>query len=858
MNRWLIHLLVLIALLTVVGCSREPAGQDQPAPLASEPAAPAAPSSSSPAKEMPPRPEAVDESITPDQILHGMLDVYRKAKLYSDRGVIRTVYLRDDGSLQTIPIPCSLVLRKPNEVRLTVGSGVLTCDGDKLRGQIAGDNQILEKPAPLIFSSIREFYPDISLANAMNLMIPGDSFWAVPQLVLLFAKEPLRTFLPNNVRPKLLEPDWFAPDDPDAPLIPCDRIAIQSQAGVHTYWISRQTGGLLRIEFPIEQIAVPDGAVQVKSLTIDFFDQVISEDVTKKEFDDQFFTLPISDQTKIVDKFLPPELAILGQRAPNLQLISLFDGFSDILTGKPNGKNRILCFWGSDDNSALRQSSRAVLTELQRSYDFYKNQDNLEFCAVNIDPSKKSNSHIRAAYGELDLTIPLFRLPPEGYAASFLSKIGAPSLILIDGKGIVQQYCPRPTPYVQLQNLIERLKMGKDLFPEALHDFELNTEHFTETLNEAEKADVYRTEPVTENKDIRIHPVRDSQLFSIAPKWKADVRDSASPILFDTDDGGRLVVPCEGNLLTTFNASGEVIRKKIPENAAGEPIRFVRTYLTAEGDRFFIASSFLSSHKVHLFDNDFNLLYTLDFTKRQRWVADALITDARNDNRPEVIIALVGDYASNLIPKHGIYAIDLLPGEEGKNFLWADELTVAPFCLAVRHNQPGENAEIIGLNHPISNDEGELIVDSAEDGRRLGEIDPGDLSILWFAADEPGGSGRIGAIVSDRLSKQKSFAVLDSDGTVINQVPLEGASWNDSLAQVIPFDLDRDGQTEWVVPSLEGLVRIFNFNGELIDSFARGTPLYGMGIGLWNGTVHIAMVDQSKIVVSIFRKKLEQ
>ncbi|MBO7722680.1 MAG: hypothetical protein J6S27_02745, partial [Thermoguttaceae bacterium] len=322
MNRWLIHLFVLIALLTVVGCSREPAVRDEPADLPSEPAA-VAPSTPSPAKEMPPRPEPVDESITPDQILHGMLDVYRKAKLYCDRGVIRTVYLRDNGSTQIDPIPCSLVLRKPNEARLTVGSGVLACDGNKLRGQIVGGDQILEKPAPLIFSSVREFYPDIRLADAMNLKIPGDSFWAVPQLVLLFAKEPLRTFLPNNVRPKLLEPDWFAPDDPDAPLIPCDRIAIQSQAGVHTYWISRQTGGLLRIEFPIEQIAVPDGAVQVKSLTIDFFDQVISEDVAKEEFDDQFFTLPITDQTKVVDKFLPPELAILGQRAPNLQLISL-------------------------------------------------------------------------------------------------------------------------------------------------------------------------------------------------------------------------------------------------------------------------------------------------------------------------------------------------------------------------------------------------------------------------------------------------------------------------------------------------------------------------------------------------------
>ena len=100
MNRWLIHSFVLIALLTLAGCSKKPVERVEPAPLPSDPAAPVP--SPVPARELPPRPEVL-ESVTPEQILHGMVDVYRKAKFYSDRGVIQTVYLRDDGSSRQKP-----------------------------------------------------------------------------------------------------------------------------------------------------------------------------------------------------------------------------------------------------------------------------------------------------------------------------------------------------------------------------------------------------------------------------------------------------------------------------------------------------------------------------------------------------------------------------------------------------------------------------------------------------------------------------------------------------------------------------------------------------------------------------------
>ncbi|MBR6480714.1 MAG: hypothetical protein IKT12_03335, partial [Thermoguttaceae bacterium] len=203
-----------------------------------KPEAPPAPKQDSsypePYSEEESQPPATAESV--DEVLRDVLNVYQHdmLKYYSDRGYIRTVYESDSRTYE-IRYPVSITLQKPNYLRMEVIGGLLVCDGEYLWGTIDSplyNGQVLKVKAPHIFSSIREFYPDLKLGTAMNLPIPQNIFWAPPQLILMMAHEPLKTligtnaFLPTPVAPgvRLLPPRYLRFDrhNPDAETIACD------------------------------------------------------------------------------------------------------------------------------------------------------------------------------------------------------------------------------------------------------------------------------------------------------------------------------------------------------------------------------------------------------------------------------------------------------------------------------------------------------------------------------------------------------------------------------------------------------------------------------------------------------------
>lgn len=798
------------------------------------------------------RPAAL-EGVTADQLLREMLEVYRKAKLYADHGVIETVYQTDERTREVERIPCSVIFKKPNYIRLEAGGGVLTCDGQKLRARLLDpfyDTQTLELPAPLLFSSIRELYPDIKLADAMDLGTPTDIFWAPPQLILLFAREPLRTFVPKDVRPQLLEPDWFDPGGGVDP-IACDRVAIPAENGTRTLWIDRKTKGLVRFEFPLEQIPVPDGVRRILSMTMNFPNQVISEDPTVETFEPNLFTTESKPGGEIVDRFLSPELFVFGKKAPPVRLEPLADGYSSVSLDQPNGKCRIVCLWGGERNLPVWERSKTVLRELDRCCSAHQGENDFEFFAVNLDPASRSDAQVRAEYGDIGVSIPIYRMNVSEMRKTIFSKIAVPSIIFIDKNGVVQKYCPAPQAFVKLQYMLEQLRRGQDIYKEDFRGFEILSENFHKTVSAAESLDLYRTETEAEETKTTVAPPTDSTRFAVAPEWTAELLDPANPMAVEMVDGAWVIVPSEGNVLTIYDGGGTVRRKRIPETAAGEPISFVRTILTVGGKRYFAASSFLDSRKVHLFDESFDLLGTLDFTQRQQWVADAVLTDSGSDDRPEVIMSLVGDSASNLIPTHGVYAVEVIPDKKKSDFIWRDEMVVSPFCLGKRVDPETKAVEILSLNFPVD-EMGKMVVDAQEDGKRLGEIEPPDgVSVLWFTTDESGKSGNIAALIARSGSEQPSFALMNRSGEILVETPLESGTWNAQMERILPFDLDGDGKVEWIVPCVEGLVRIFGDDGRLLDQFARGNELTGLGVGAWDGKNHLIFAEPDQVISAV-------
>lgn len=845
--------LAMAAVMGIAGCghdSSEPESKPMPP---SEPAAEQKTESAAvePSRSDRKRPEPI-AGVTAEQLLREMLDVYRKAKLYADHGVIETVYQTDERTPVTERVPCTVIFKKPNYLRMEVGGGLLTCDGQKMKARLLDpfyESQTLERPAPLLFSSIRELYPDIKLADAMDLGTPTDIFWTPPQLILLFAREPLRTFVPKDVRPQLLEPDWFDPLDGSEP-IACDRVAIPAENGTRTLWIDRKTKGLVRFEFPLEQIPVPEGVRRVLSMTMSFPNQVISEDPNVATFEPDLFTIKPMPGEEIVERFLSPELFIFGKKAPPIRIEPLADGYSAVRLDEPSGKCRVICLWGggSERDLPIWERSCAVLKEVERSFKAHEGESDFEFFAVNLDPAARTDAQVRAEYGDIGVSVPIYRMNLSEMHKTIFSKIAVPSLILIDKNGIVQKYCPSPQAFVKLQYMLEQIHQGQDIYKEDFRGFEILSENFLDTVASAETLDLYRTEETPQETNTPVAALMESSYFSISPEWSADLLDPANPMAVETPDGAAVIVPSEGNVLTIFNGGGEVQRKRIPETAAGEPISFVRTILTKGGKRYYAASSFLDSRKVHLFNESFDLLGTLDFTQRQQWVADALLTDTGADDRPEIVLSLVGDSASNLIPTHGVYAVEVIPDKKKSDFIWRDEMVVSPFCIGTRIDTSSGEAEVIALNFPVD-EMGKLTIDSQADGKRLAEVEPpAGVSILWFTTDETGVSDKIAALIARAGNERPSFALLNRSGEILAETPLETGTWNAQMERILPFDLNGDGSIEWIVPTTEGLVRIFGDDGQLMDQFARGVELAGLGVGKWGGKTHLIFAESNQII----------
>lgn len=797
------------------------------------------------------RPEAV-EGLTADGLLRAVCSAYQKAKLYSDHGYIEAVYQTDRNGAAAERTACSVIFKKPNFIRMEIGGGILTCDGEKIRGRLQDpfyNTQRLELPAPLQFSSIRELYPDVILAGAMDTGTPPTVFWAPPQLIFLLAKEPLRTLVPKDSKTELLEPDWLSFQTGEEP-IACDRVAIRSEDGTRILWIDRRTRGVLRFEFPLERISVPEDVERVLSLTMNFPHQTLSEDPAAVTMEPDVFRLAEKNTEEPVDRFFPPELYIFGKRVPSVHLKPMVSGYSDVVLDQPQGKCRVLCFWGGGTNTLLPiwERSQTVLKEFQRSAKEYEGDDRLEFLAVNIDPPARSDSMIRSEYGELSLSMPLYRMALSEMQKTIFARLSVPSMALIDADGVVQKYYASPVSYVKLQYQLAQMLDGMQIYREDFKIFEARSQGFQRTVTAAEESDVYRTAPESDPAELKIAAKESPSTFSLTAEWHTELLDAGNPLAVSdppAEASGEvkkelpfesLIVPCEGNVLVILDADGSVVRRCIPETAAGEPISFVRTIRTADGARHYAASAFLDSRRVHLFDGDFHLLGTLDVSQpSQQWVSDVQLTDRGADSRPEVIMALIGDVSAKLIPTHGIYAVEMMP-EKKTGVLWKDEKVVTPYRLGLGRSSAESAAcdTVWSMNFP-EDEVGTLVSDRLSNGERMASVKlPEDRSMIWFATDAESPENETMAALVTRVGQERpSFVLLNGEGEILGETLLEIGSWGPQTERIVSGDIDSDGKTEWLVPTAEGLVYFFDESGRLIDRFGWGEELTGLCVAHW-------------------------
>ncbi len=520
------------------------------------------------------RPPAIP-GLTADAALRATVDAYSNAKFYADDAYFELVcdFDAQGRDRRTLRVPCSFAFAKPNFVRMEVGSGVLWSDGETVRAEILDDARAgrrLELPAPLLTSSIKELYPDAELAEAMDLRVSPTVFWAPPQAILTLAQDPLRTLVPKGARTRLLRPEYLRfVDETSAAetLVACDRVEIDAEGGVRVFWLDRQTKGLVRVEFPLEGVAVPDDVDRVAELRLEFPNQILS-DVAPTDLSrfrdpprrpnapnvsnaasptEKTAVLPenaenavaqsspdaadanaenaASSVVRVVDRFLPPELATLGRPFPPLEARSLAAGLPDAKLGarRDDGKKTLVCFWGSSLANAPNAGplSSVALREFEQTARYNADDERLAFLAVDVDPPEKPDAAVRAEYAAQGATVPLFRLDRAALRAFDFPLADVPSFALVDERGIVQKIVREPASFVALQRLLVRALDGGDLYNDDFNAYYADVKRFVESLEAADANDLYRVaSQEREPSPSALPPRRYPKTFELREIWR--------------------------------------------------------------------------------------------------------------------------------------------------------------------------------------------------------------------------------------------------------------------------------------------------------------------------------------------------
>ena len=210
-------------------------------------------------------PTEIPDTTEPHPILAQMVSTYQAAISYSDRATVQIIGKMSQPDTEPAPWNCIVVFQKPNRLRLEIDEGMFVSDGEDCYAQIRPlPDQVLHRPTPEYWT-LETLFQDVHLDHAMELGLPPSVLRFPPQLVLLFANNPLNTFCPKGAAVEWLKQQPIGP-------VPCDVIQISHSDGNRILWISQENSALLRLEYQPVGLPVPEGYESIEAIRIEMTD----------------------------------------------------------------------------------------------------------------------------------------------------------------------------------------------------------------------------------------------------------------------------------------------------------------------------------------------------------------------------------------------------------------------------------------------------------------------------------------------------------------------------------------------------------------------------------------------------------
>jgi thiol-disulfide isomerase/thioredoxin len=743
---------------------------------------------------------AAEKSLTAKAVLDAMVTAYKQAPSYADGG--RIVFQGQVGDQKIDDKPEFLVaMVRPNKLLLRTYQGVVVCDGKLLSGYVKDiPNQVIQRDMSGEVS-IPPLYADYVLAGALCAAPPQTGAAIPPTLVLLLAKDPLKTLLYRAEGTELLPSDKLGESL-------CYRVQVKRQEGNTVYWIDQTNFVLRRVEYGTELLkqAMAGGPVKSLTLTADFPAAQIGTEVDPKAF--QFEVPP---KAKVTKSFMPPNLEQIGQPAGDFEFVDL-DG-KPVTAKTLSGKIAVLDFWATTCKPCAE-----LLPEMQELYKQYKGSDKVVFLAVSLDESSVEAKRLRDTFSQWKVELPIVRDPHN--VRDRLRVPGIPTSILLgpDGRIHYLQTGGPPGGAVDLATRLKQLVAGEDVAKSTFRQFDEFKQQYEQTLKKWGEEDLYvglgTTEPDTPRAEIA--PPSKPRSLALTRLWGANELKSPGNILIIERPGEppRILVLDAGSSVAELAPDGKLLSTtplKIPPE---RPIAALRTAVGRDGKRIF--AGFNSAlPQLYVFDEKLQpvLTFPKDDENPRMGIADVELTSFTPD---EPLVMLVGYWGIA-----GVQAVSL----EGQR-LWSNRTLVEVSRIVPLG--PGEKGR---RNLMCTNLDRQSVVLLDSAGERKGESLLPNRHVAWITS-APLTGGREPEICALAPDPAGNITVLglSPEGKELWAYPLPRGTHDTAVERAVAGNVFPDGPGQWIIPAADGSLHILTADGKLLDNYNYGAHISGLAM----------------------------